>query len=165
MIFFVELLPKQAGTGAFRFRRFFVPLLAAQVRSSRNLAGTFWPYCFASPPPHPTCSIVFTSNFLSSPAPCATWPIIFWHDLFASPPPHPTFRAKSSKYPRQPKQPRQPARCDLKLSVALIISMPHKQPKQSRQPKQPERGDKKTISRTDSFYATQGAQSPVRNPI
>ena len=65
--------------------------------------------------------------------------------------------------PRQPKQPKQPARCDLKLSVALIISMPHKQPKQSRQPKQPERGDKKTISRTDSFYATRKAQS-LGNP-
>ena len=64
--------------------------------------------------------------------------------------------------PRQPKQPKQPARCDLKLAVALIISMPHKQPKQSKQPKQPERGDKKTISRTECFYATQGAQSPGR---
>ena len=62
--------------------------------------------------------------------------------------------------PRQPEQPNQPTRCDLKLSVALRVSMSHKQPKQSRQPKQPERGDKKTISRTDSFYATQKAQSP-----
>ena len=61
---------------------------------------------------------------------------------------------------KQPKQPGQPTRCDLKLSVALIVSMPHKQPKQSRQPKQPERGDKTMVSRTDSCYATQEAQSP-----
>ena len=47
---------------------------------------------------------------------------------------------KRAKQLKQPKQPKRPTTCDIKLSVALIVSMPHKQ---SKQPEQPEGGDKK----------------------